>query len=110
MQSPPLQEIQEDGGPDLTVASPPDNADLEEKPRPRPVPRVSVDYFDPSGVRQLEANLRRISSTGVPGVRDSDVTLAESFDLEKTMRSIFEQFVTLLSPFLSRILSLLFTD
>lgn len=61
---------------------------------------VSVDYFDPEGVQQLGRTLsRQMSTQGSPVISskapkkntpsdvDSEVTLAEAFDLEKTLKN-----------------------
>jgi hypothetical protein len=94
MQPSPLQEVRED----IVLDNVDDNhgnhhQQQQQKRRPHSCSHVSLDYFDPRGVQRLQEHLRRISTTGVPGVRDSSVTLTDHFDFEQTLRSIFEQFV-----------------
>ena len=58
------------------------------------VSRVSLDHFDPEGVRRLSRTLSH--SSGQPGLRSfrSDGTLApdEPFSLEKTLRTAFDKY------------------
>ena len=66
-----------------------------QKRRPRAYSRVSIDFFDPSGVQNLQTTLTRVSTFGG---QSSNVTLAQSptpdtpFDFEATLRSIFQQY------------------
>lgn len=93
----PLEAILEDRGsnPTGTVLKSPDKDVIEKRPRTRArsSSRVSVDYFDPTGMQQLRTTMSRISRAP-----ESEAGVNEKpdlpFDFEAHLRSIFQQCVT----------------
>ena len=66
---------------------------------PKSASRVSLDHFDPEGVRELSRTLSRSSAQAkVRSVR-SDQTLApeEPFSLEKILRTALDKYVYFIS-------------
>lgn len=63
----------------------------------RSASRVSVDYFDPTGVQELRTTLSRLSNSGdrQKSSRGSDVTLSADapFDFEKTLKAFLAKCV-----------------
>lgn len=115
-----LHELPEDGGSSSALADLPSrqalnahNAYCPISPRPpsqRPKNRrknsgashVDVDFFDPSGVRQLNRTLSRMSSNqgdveSASTYSDATLTTSGPFDFERTIRVVMKKCV----PFLS---------
>ena len=80
------------------------------KRRPSEARSISVDFFDPEGVRELRREMSHASAVqlGMPvpsedGESVSDHTLQEGrFDLEKTLRDIMHKYVSFSYSFLFR--------